>query len=145
MADGTLIAIWVKRSKGGPMDAVEEGALEAGQGLAGNADRGGRRQVTLLDAEVWAAVMAELGAALPPSARRANLLVRGLALAETGGRVLRIGGALLRVMGETRPCSRMEETLPGLEAALRPEWRGGVHAQVVEGGAIHVGDPVRWA
>jgi hypothetical protein len=34
------------------MDARDSALLEAGRGLAGNADRGGRRQVTLLDGTV---------------------------------------------------------------------------------------------
>lgn len=145
MADGgALLAIWLKRAHGGPMEAVEEARLEAGQGLAGNANRGGRRQVTLLDAAAWEAAMAELGAALPPATRRANLLVRGLALPRSAGRVLELGPARLRVLGETRPCEVMEAALPGLEAALRLDWRGGVYAEVLEGGPIRVGDRVRW-
>lgn len=144
MADGALLAIWLKRFKGGPMDPVAEASLEAGQGLAGNANRGGKRQVTLLDADVWEAVMAELGARLPPSARRANLLVRGVPLTRTAGRVLELGEARVRVLGPTQPCNLMEETLPGLEAALRPDWRGGAFGEVIAGGRIQVGDSVRW-
>jgi MOSC domain-containing protein YiiM len=145
MADGALLAIWLKRVKGGPMAPVDEADLEAGLGLAGNADRGGRRQVTILDADVWAAVAAALGVPLPPGTRRANLLVRGLALPRSVGRILALGPARLRVLGETKPCEVMEAALPGLEAALRPDWRGGIYGEVVEGGRIRVGDPVRWA
>jgi len=39
----------------------------------------------------------------------------------------------------------MDEAAPGLQAALRPDWRGGVFAQVMVGGVIRVGDSVRWA
>lgn len=141
----SLLAIWLKRSRGGPMDAVPEALLEPGKGLAGNANQGGRRQVTILDADVWEAVMAELSARLPPSARRANLLVRGVALPRTTGRILQIGPAQVRILGPTQPCNLMEETLPGLEAALRPDWRGGAFGEVIAGGRVGVGDPVRWA
>lgn len=141
----SVLAIWLKRFKGGPMDPVPEALLEAGKGLAGNANQGGRRQVTILDADVWEAVLAELGARLPPSARRANLLVRGVALPGTTGRILQVGAAQVRILGHTEPCSRMEQALPGLEAALRPDWRGGAFGEVIASGPVRLGDPIRWA
>jgi MOSC domain-containing protein YiiM len=38
----------------------------------------------------------------------------------------------------------MDEALPGLQAALKPEWSGGVFAQVLDGGTIRVGDTIAW-
>ena len=141
---GALAAIWVKRFKRGPMDAVLEGELVAGRGLAGNANQGGRRQVTLIEEEVWAAMIRELDAGAPTAGRRANLVLRGLPLAGSRGRVLAIGPCQLRILGETKPCERMDEVVPGLRKLMFPDWRGGAFAEVLEGGRIRVGDRAEW-
>lgn len=141
---GELRAIWRKRVKRGPMDPQTSAVLVAGRGLEGNANQGGRRQVTILEEERWAEALQEAGATLPTSARRANLVISGLRLAGTRGRILRIGPTRLQIWTECTPCEQMDEAFPGLQRALRPDWRGGACAQVLEGGAIKVGDAVAW-
>jgi MOSC domain-containing protein YiiM len=138
-----LEQIWLKRNKQGPMDPVGAATLDA-QGLVGNANRGGRRQVTLITRERWDELMRDLGAALPPSVRRANLLLSGIDLQESRGRVLRIGATRLRINGETRPCEQMEQAHAGLQALMRDRWGGGAYAEVVDAGEIRVGDAIAW-
>ena len=141
---GRVEQLWVKRAHRGPMDPQSTIELVAGSGVAGSADRRGRRQVTIIEREVWDALMTELGGDAGPETRRANVLVSGIDLRRSRGRVLRLGQTRVRVAGEVKPCERMEEAVPGLRALMFPEWRGGAFAEILEGGPVAVGDTVAW-
>jgi MOSC domain-containing protein YiiM len=140
MPQGEVVAIWLKRFKRGPMDPVLFAEAVEGRGLAGNANQGGRRQVTIIDEERWREAQREVGVDVPPDARRANIMVRGVDLEKSNGRVLQLGPVRVRIYNETRPCERMDEAQPGLRAALSPRWRGGAFGEVIAGGVIRVGD-----
>lgn len=141
---GRVERIWRKRFRRGPMDEIESGRLVRGRGLEGNANQGGKRQVTLISAEAWREMEGEFEALVDPRLRRANLVVEGVELVGTTGRVLVIGSCRLLIHGETRPCRLMEESFPGLQSGLASNWRGGVYGEVLDGGEIAVGDPVCW-
>lgn len=126
------------------MDPAARATLRAGRGLLGNADQGGRRHVVVIASEVWDDLRARLGPDIDPVARRANLMVSGVPLARSRGRVLRVGACRLRIGGECTPCERMDDAFSGLRRALEPDWRGGVFAVVLDDGTIALGDEVRW-
>ena len=126
------------------MDPRKSATLIAGKGVEGSVGRSSRRQVTIIEREVWDALMRETGSNAPPSTRRANLMVSGISLADTRKRVLRVGSTRLEIAGETKPCERMEEAVAGLRAAMYPNWGGGAFAKVLTGGEIRVGDEVAW-
>lgn len=141
---GRIERIWIKRAKQGPMDEVPVARLIANHGIEGNADVGGKRQITLLSREVWEERGQETGGPLDPASRRANLLVSGVDLAESRGRVLHLGQTRVRIYGETKPCHRMDDVRPGLQSAMRANWGGGAFAEVLEGGDVRCGDPIVW-
>jgi MOSC domain-containing protein YiiM len=141
---GRLERIWLKRARYGPMDPVESAALIEGQGVEDSANRGGHRQVTVISLERWLEMMAELDADVDPAARRADLMVSGVDLERSSGRLLKVGDCVLRIAGEVKPCERMDEALRGLREAMRPRWGGGVWGEVLRGGTITAGDPVSW-
>ncbi|HEX7708044.1 MAG TPA: MOSC domain-containing protein [Thermoanaerobaculia bacterium] len=141
---GEIAAIWLKRFKGGPMDRVASAVAVEGRGLAGNANQGGKRQVTIIDEGRWREAQQEIGVVIDPSARRANVMVRGIELDDSGGRFLRLGECVIKIYNQTRPCEQMDEAHEGLRAALSSRWRGGVYGEVVAGGNLAVGDGANW-
>ena len=137
---GEIVAIWIKRVHRGEMDRVDEAQLIAGRGVAGSADQGGWRQVTIIDEKAWRDAEAELGDEVDPSRRRANVMVRGIDLENSRGRKLRLGSCVVNIRGENPPCRLMGD----IQNALKPHWRAGVFGEIAEGGAIRVGDPVSY-
>lgn len=143
-ANGKLEAIWIKRMKRGPMDAVQEATMVAGSGLSNNADQGRKRQVTIIEKEVFDKLKTELSEKVDPAMRRANLMVSGVPLADTRGKILKIGNCRIRIWGETKPCELMDEMHNGLKNALKPDWSGGAFGEVMDDGLIQLGDTVEW-
>jgi MOSC domain-containing protein YiiM len=141
---GKLEAIWVKRFRRGPMDPRESASLEAGRGIEGNANQGGKRQITVISREALEDAASDLGLPVEPRWRRANFLVSGIDLRESRGRILSIGGVRVRLHGETRPCERMDEACPGFRRTLSPEWRGGAYGEVLDDGDVAVGCEVHY-
>ena len=141
---GQLKGIAIRGASRAAMEEVDFVSVSVEAGLAG--DRHGdraSRQVTILSAADWRAACGELGADLPWTARRANLLLDGVDLPRAAGDRVAIGQCLLEITGETGPCGRMDEQRDGLRRALTPDWRGGRTCRVVSGGEIRVGDPAR--
>lgn len=137
-----LEQIWIKRMHRGPMDPAQRARLVAGKGIVGNANQGGKRQVTIVSSKQWADVTAPLGETPDPRLRRANLLVSDLDFSDARGKILKIGNVRVRIYGETRPCEQMEAAVPGLQEAMSVPWGGGAHGEVLDDGEIAVGDPV---
>lgn len=151
---GVLAGIARRPRPRGPVEKLRSVSVTKTEGVHGNF-RGAvmpgklpRRQVSLIEAESWAAALADLDLhpeeMLDWSVRRADLLVQGLRLPREVGAVIAVGESLrIEVTLECDPCSRMDEIHPGLRTALVPDWRGGVLGKVLTDGDIAVGDEIR--
>jgi MOSC domain-containing protein YiiM len=101
------------------------------------------RQVTLMQYE-HLPVIAQFArvTSVDPVGLRRNLVVSGINLLALKNLKIRVGKALLEIVGPCHPCSRMEETIgEGGYAAMRGH--GGMTARILESGAIKVGDEIR--
>jgi MOSC domain-containing protein YiiM len=147
--EGRVDAIVVRAAPREPARRVDHTMAIAGIGLAD--DRLGQRgeaelstrQVTLIQAEHLTVIAALAQVAeVDALGLRRNLVISGINLLALKNARVRVGAALLEIVGPCQPCSRMEDTIgPGGYAAMRGH--GGMTARVIEGGRIAVGDAVR--
>ena len=75
--------IGIRPARKSPLQSLEQVEIEADHGLAGDhySNPGGKRQVTLIQAEHLSAVASMLGTdAVDPAAVRRNIVVRGINL-----------------------------------------------------------------
>ena len=124
------------------MALSESITLTPENGVMGDHGTSQRRQVTLLDEAAWQTACAEIGAELDWTTRRSNILVSNLGLQELVGRQIRVGNALIEIIGEVVPCHVMDAAQKGLKNALKPEWRGGVYGRIITTGQVNAGDKI---
>jgi MOSC domain-containing protein YiiM len=97
------------------------------------------RDLTLVEAEVIEQVSAGSGISIEAGELRRNITTRGVRLNDLVGRTFWLGEVLCKGTGLCEPCRHLEEVTE--KALLRPlVHRGGLRAEVLAGGTIHVGD-----
>jgi MOSC domain-containing protein YiiM len=152
MFQGELIGIFLGERKRLPLRSVPQAEAVAGKGLAG--DRyflqegtfakpdSPDRELTLIEIEALDALADEDKLHLEPGAARRNLVTRGVPLNHLVGRAFTVGKVVLRGIRLCEPCSHLEAlTVKGLVKGLCH--RGGLRAQILEGGILHTGDTIR--
>lgn len=106
---------------------------------------GARRDLTLIAAEALAEAEAAFGVALSAGEHRRNLVVSGVPLGDLIKVEFRIGEVRVRGARVCAPCKYLVR-VTGQEAIFDAlVGRGGLRAEVLTEGVIHVGDSVRLA
>src|SRR5689334_13301219 len=146
---GRLVGIYTATTGGAPMDSHDEVRAVAGVGLEGDryasktgefSDReGGGREVTLIAREAIAAANEQV--TIGESETRRNLVTEGVDLDVLIGKQFTVGDVVMVGVRDCPPCSYLQDiTRPGVLNALRGA--GGLRADIVRDGVIHVGDPI---
>ena len=102
---------------------------------------GSGREVTLIEVEAITSLAREYDVEIDPADSRRNLVTQDLPLNHLVGREFKVGDVILRGSRLCEPCGHLETlTRPGVRRGL--VHRGGLRAEVVDGGIIRTGDEV---
>jgi MOSC domain-containing protein YiiM len=143
---GVVERIAISAERGAVPATVPGVTAHAGHGLEGEyhwshtPDPG--QSITLIAAEALEGLREDTGIELSHEASRRNVLTRGVNLNALVGRRFAVGGAECEGVELCQPCNRLPKlTERGVLRGLLH--RGGLRADIVSGGEIAVGDPVR--
>ena len=140
---GKLIWIGLRTGYKQPLLSVSEAMADTKSGLIGDHynGRSGKRQVTLIQQEHLVIIESLTGIRITPQMLRRNLVVEGINLLALKKQKFRIGEAVFLATGPCHPCSRMEKIL-GYGGYNAMRGHGGITAQVMIDGKIHIDDQV---
>jgi len=153
MGQGNIVAIYIAPAEGQPTQSVPQVRAVPGKGLEGDryfvkagvegSSPDGSRQVTLIESEALQALERETGILLQPGEARRNLVTRGVPLNHLVGKEFRVGESTLRGLRLCEPCQYLAgRTHPGVLTGL--VHRGGLRAEILNEGIIHVGDSLEY-
>ena len=153
--DGEVVGIWVAPSEGAPMEPRDQVRALAGKGLEGDryAVAAGKysgkrledaqRAVTFIEREAIEGARREYGVELGEHETRRNVVTVGVPLNHLVDREFSVGEVRLRGVDLSEPCTYLEGLLDrdGVRTAM--VHRGGLRAEVLTDGPIHLGDRLR--
>jgi MOSC domain-containing protein YiiM len=150
LSEGTVEAIYIGPDSAGPLHEVPEVEAVAGKGLVGDRkhwDALGEGEepghnITLIEAEALEALAEEHGIELGPGESRRQIVTRGARLNPLVGKRFMVGDVECVGVELCEPCAHLQSlTQPGVMRGL--VHRGGLCADILKGGTIRPGDPVR--
>ena len=150
---GTVIAIHIAPTGAAPMRSVANAQVVVGRGLEGDRyysklgtysnQAGSGRDVTLIEIEAIDALKRDYEVELDASRSRRNIVTQGVPLNHFVEKEFKIGDVVLRGTRLCEPCAHMEKlTVKGAMRGL--VHRGGLRAEIISGGSIHVGDTIQF-
>ena len=143
---GRVEGIYISPEKGLLPEPVESVRALAGRGLEGNryfydGDAPPGRAITLIAAEAVEAMEREHGISIEPRESRRNVVTRGVDVNDLVGKRFRVGDVECQGVELCEPCAHLQAmTKPGVIKGLLH--RGGLNADILNDGAINVGDAI---
>jgi MOSC domain-containing protein YiiM len=143
---GHVVAIFVTPVESGATTRVEETRAVAGVGLEGDyrvalPDHPPDTQLTLVEREAIEAANAEHGLSLDLGDTRRNVVTEGVSLNHLVGREFTVGDVRARGVELCEPCAHLAR-LTGQPVVKALVHRGGLRAEILEGGTLRTGAPV---
>jgi RimJ/RimL family protein N-acetyltransferase len=144
----TIEHLFIRPPGGGPQQALASARLVAGAGIEGDRYFGAQdepgQNLTLVEAEAIEAFVQAHGRAADYAITGRNVVTRGVRLNDLVGRTFTLGGVRCRGVELCEPCLGLGEALqaPDLAPPQVVRWwahRGGLRADVVDGGTLVVG------
>jgi MOSC domain-containing protein YiiM len=147
---GLVESIYIATAATRPMEAREQAVAIPGVGLEG--DRYALKQgtffkaepdfeLTLIEAEAIEALRRDYNVELAPGEARRNIVTRGVGLNHLVGKEFRLGTVVVHGIRLCEPCEHLQK-LTGRQLIQGLRHRGGLRAQILTEGIIHVGDAV---
>jgi hypothetical protein len=160
MWEGSVVSIHIALEASAPMQSCSEAKAVPGRGIEGDryfVGKGfysgkpsyGGREVTLIEIEAVEALFygvtnaegKRLGIKVAAGDARRNIVTSGVPLNHLTDREFWIGTLLMRGTRLCEPCKRLDDlTQPGVMSGLIH--RGGLRAEILSEGVIHVGDTI---
>jgi MOSC domain-containing protein YiiM len=149
--DGEVVAIFIARSGGQPVERVEEIEALKDRGLVGDRFVEGTSywsgvdecQVTLIALEALDEITAATEVSVMEGQHRRNIVTRGVDLLKLRGTRFQVGDAVLEFDRPRPPCRYIQSVSErGMTKALGRN-RGGICARVIESGVIRPGDSIQ--
>jgi MOSC domain-containing protein YiiM len=146
---GVIEHIFIAAAEGERPSAVASVRAHAGRGLEGDRyfsppDRwiGTGQALTLIEAEAIDAVLAEHDLDLRYGRSRRQVVTRGIRLNDLVGREFRAGPLRCRGVELCEPCLDLQRMLGDPNTIKALVHRGGLRADILDGGRLSVGDEV---
>ncbi|MHB8511163.1 MAG: MOSC domain-containing protein [Actinomycetota bacterium] len=150
---GQVDSIFIASKGGEPLFEVPECRAIAGQGLEGDryfeksgtfSNIEGFREITLIESEAIDGLAKEYAIEIEYAQARRNIITRDVALNHLVDKEFTVGDVRLRGRKLCEPCMHMEG-LTGKEGTRKGLiHRGGLRADILEGGVIRKGDRVSY-
>lgn len=153
MWKGSVISLQIAAGEGQPMQTIEHAHTIPGRGIKGDRyylgnghfSKEGKKsyEITLIESETLIALKRDYGFELPPIDARRNIVTVGVPLNHLVWKEFYVGEVRLLGRRLCEPCFHLVK-LTGNHLALSGLLhRGGLRAQILTEGLIHLGDTIR--